>query len=227
LDLPKEDPMRVWAETTIAMIDDHGQKEMLGDGFERSEAGRIWTGDRDAGLGAEVHDGILEFDGPLSARGSGEVWVKRLGAVPHGKNFLAVGCKLRLGDKQPRGEGFGGLRIEMQRGAGRDYDLRVQLGVHEGNAYVMLEETREEPIRKTLDVGSLDVRAWQDLELRVVPTGDQGRKFTLHVSWNGVVVMTHELKTLGGNTGNVLETVLFASGRKGGRVDYEFDDYRL
>ncbi len=227
-DLPKEDPIRVWAETTLAQIDDHGQKEMLGDGFERSELGGIWSEERDATLRAQMHDGALVFDGPLSRTGNGEVWVKRTGAVPKGKNFLAVGVKMRLGKDQPRSDGFAGLRIGTQKGAGRDYDLRVQLGVREGKPYLTIEENREEPFKLALDLGDVDLAAWQELELRVVPRGDQGRNFDLLVSWNGRLVLpARELKILTNSTGNELETVLFASGSKGNKVDVQFDDYRL
>ncbi|MCB9887284.1 MAG: hypothetical protein H6838_17475 [Planctomycetes bacterium] len=226
-DLPKEDPMRVWAETTLAQIDDHGQKEMLGDGFERNDLGRIWIEERDGAWRAQVRDGALVFDGTLSRNGAGEVFVRRNGAVPKGKNFLAVGVKMRLGAGQPRTEGFSGLRITTQRGAGRDYDLRAQLGVREGKPYLLIEENQAEPVKLPLDLGDVDLAAWQELELRVVPRGDQGRNFNLQASWNGRVVRSHELKTLTASTGNTLETVLFAGGNKGGRVDVEFDEYRL
>ncbi|MFM1872941.1 MAG: hypothetical protein RL398_2363 [Planctomycetota bacterium] len=226
-DLPKEDGLRQWAEASLAAIDDHGQKEMLGDGFERSEVGGIWPGERDGSLGAQVRDGNLVFRGNFSRNGQGEVFVRRAGAVAKGKNFLAVGCRMMLGPNQPRSEGFSGLRIATQRGSGREYDLRVQIGIREGQPYLMLEESREEPLRTALEVPGFDVTQWQDLELRVVPRGDQGRNFALEVSWNGRLIRSHELKTLTGNTNNELETVLFASGSKGGEVDVRFDEYRL
>lgn len=226
-DLPKEDALRVWAEATLTAIDDHGQKEMLGDGFERGEVGKIWPGERDGSLGAQVQDGMLVFDGTFPRSGQGEVSVRRANAVPKGRNFLAVGVRMQHGPKQPRSDGFSGLRIETQAGGGRGSELRVQLGVREGQPYLTIEESRKEPVRAVLDVAGFDPTAWQQLELRVVPRGEQSRSFALEVSWNGRLVRSHDLETLSGSTGNELVTGLFATGSKGGAVDVRFDDYRL
>ncbi len=227
VDLAKDHPMRLWAEATIEAIDDHGQKEMLNDRFERNEPGGIWPGERDTTFGAVLRDGALVFDGKLSTRGGGEVWVERAGAVPKAKNFLAVGVKLRLGAKQPRGDGFCGLRIELLRGGQGQFDLRAQIGVFEGRPWLVVAENREDELRRPLELGALDLSQWQDVELRVLPRGEQGRNFLLQASWNGAVVATHELKTLTASAGNDLKTVLFASGSKGGQVEAWFDDYRL
>lgn len=226
-DLPKEDALRVWAEATLAAIDDHGQKEMLGDGFERAEVGKIWPGERDGGLGAQVQDGMLVFAGTFPRSGQGEASVRRANAVPKGRNFLAVAVRMQHGPNQPRSDGFAGLRIGTQAGGGRGNELRVQVGIREGQPYLTIEESRKEPVRTTLDVPEFDPTAWQQLELRVVPRGEQSRSFSLEVSWNGRLVRSHDLETLSGSTGNELETGLFASGSKGAAVDVRFDDYRL
>jgi tetratricopeptide (TPR) repeat protein len=227
-ELPKEDPMRQWAETTLLAIDDHAEKEMLEDRFERPEPGAIWPDKRDGGTGASIVGNRLVFHGPLSRTGIGEVWAERAGAVPRGKNFLAVGCTMQLGAEQPRGEGFAGLRIETQRGSTGQTDTQIQVGIREGKPHVRVVDNREEAKLFSPTVEGFDPAGLQELEVRVLPRGEQqARLFTLQVRWNGQVVHTQELKSLGGSTASELRTVLFASGPKGSKVDVAFDDYRL
>lgn len=227
-ELQKEDPMRHWAEATLLAIDDHAEKEMLEDRFERLEPGLIWPDKSDAGTGAKIVDNRLVFRGPLSRTGLGEVWIERTGAVPRGKNFLAVGCTMQLGPDQSRSEGFAGLRIETQRGSTGQTELQVQVGIREGKPHLRIVDAREEAKLFSPTVEGFDAGAPQDLELRVLPRGEQAaRLFTLQVRWNGQVVHTQELKSLGGSTAGELRTVLFAGGPKGSKVDVAFDDYRL
>jgi hypothetical protein len=230
-DLGKEDPMRVWAVATLAAIEDHAEKEMLDDGFERAELGSVWAALGEGAQRPQVVDNTLVFRVMKSASNS-ELTAERVGAVRNGKNFLAVGCTMQLGGKQPTNEGFAGLRIEMQRGGGA-FDLRAQVGVREGGPFVRIEDGArgggpDETVQQKLELAGFDRLAPQQLELRVVPRGDtQGRALTLQVLWNGVVVHQHELKMLTGNTQTELKTVLFASGSKGSEIDVRFDDYRL
>ncbi|MBL8727727.1 MAG: hypothetical protein JNM25_04800 [Planctomycetes bacterium] len=229
-DLGKEDPMRVWAVATLQAIEDHAEKEMLDDGFERAELGSVWIGEGEGAQKPKVEDDALVFRVMRSASNS-ELTAERVGAVRNGKNFLAVGCTMQLGQQQPAGEGFAGLRIEMQRGGGA-FDLRAQVGVREGRAFLRIEDGRsngpDDTVQQWLDLAGFDRLAPQQLELRVVPRGDsQGRALTLQVWWNGVVAYQHELKMLTGNTQTELKTVLFASGTKGSEIDVRFDDYRL
>lgn len=227
-ELPKDDPMRKWAETTLAAIDDHAQKEMLEDRFERGEIGQIWQKERDGNFVPDVHDNKLVFRGKFSRAGQGEIWAERVGAVLHGKNFLAVGITMTLGKDHPRGDGFAGLRIETQRGSQGQTDFQVQVGVREGKPHLRIAEQRDEPFAQNLEIEGFDPTAPQRLELRVVPRGEaQARNFTLQVRWNDRVVHTRDLKALSGSTAAELHTVMFAAGSKGSDVDVTFDDYRL
>ncbi|MBX3464475.1 MAG: hypothetical protein KF830_15000 [Planctomycetes bacterium] len=229
-DLAREEPMRVWAEATLLAIDDHAEKELLEDGFERAEVGSVWTGERDGANWAVVQDDALLFR-VARISGSGELTAERIGAVRSGKNFLAVGCTMQIGPGQPAGDGFAGLRVELARGSGAP-ELRVQVGVREGKPFLRIEDGRSDgrtdAEQKALAIEGFDRLAAQQLELRVVPRGEaQSRALALQVRWNGILVHQHELKTLTGNTSTELKTVLFAQGSKGNAVDVRFDDYRL
>ena len=99
-------------------------------------------------------------------------------------------------------------------------------------AYLRIEDGRDAGQEKVefppITIDRFDPKARHELELRVVPRGEQGgRNFTLLVSWNGVVVHRHDLKMLTGATMQELHTILFATGKRGDDVDVRFDDYRL
>lgn len=230
-DLGRDEPIAKWAAATLAAIDDHAQKESLGDGFDRAELGATWAGDSDGPLGPRIEDGQLVFRGRFSRTGRGEVSAVRTGAVNKGKNFLAVQAVLRLGPQQPGVDAFAGLGIEIQRGSG-GVECQVRVGVRDGRPFVLVQDGREggqeNVVRTPLDLPGFQPAGPHPLELRVVPRGDeQSRQFALQVAWNGIVVHRADLKTLTGNTNTELKTVLFASGNKGSDVDVRFDDYRL
>jgi len=231
--LAKDDPMRKWAEETLAAIDDHAGKEVLTDSFDRPgpEIGTIWSENRDPGCGASIVGDTLVFGGKFTPTGAGtaEVSVERVGGVRQGKNFLAVRVTMQLGPKQSPAN-FAGLCIQGQRGGGNDLSVRV--GVREGGPYLRLEDGREAGQERVevlkLQVQGFDAKARHEIELRVVPRGDtQSKSFTLLVIWNGVVVHRHDLKMLTGSTSQELHTILFATGKRGDDVDVRFDDYRL
>lgn len=234
-DLGRDDPMAQWANATLVAIEDHAQKEMLGDGFDRNEVGNIWAVDNDGTLGAKVKDGRLVLEGGFPRSGKGAVTVERVGAVQKGRNFLAASVNLQLGRQHERQESFVGLGIEIQRGRAGTYDLQVRVGLRDGKAFLYLVDGRDPSggdalEQRWLDVGGdgFDAGARHDLELRVLPRGDENsRQLALQVYWNGALVASHDLKQLTGNTQTELKTVLFATGNKGSAVDVAFDDYRL
>ncbi|MCA8951265.1 MAG: tetratricopeptide repeat protein, partial [Planctomycetes bacterium] len=224
-DLTKDDPFKVWAEATIAAIDDHAQKEMLEDRFERPEIGSIWVVDRGAGVAEKIVGGRLVFDGALTR--AGEVTAERVAAIRNGKNFLAVAVKMRLGRRHANAC-FAGLRVQTEQGSRGQVEFRVELGVRDGEPFLLLVDNKETTRLKQSDlaVAGFDPAAEQELEVRVVPE-DEGRTFVLQVSWNGQLLQQRPIKSLGGNTQTELKTVLFAQGNAGNQVDVAFDDYVL
>ena len=221
-DLAKENPAQIWADATVTAIDDHAQKELLTDSFDRDKPGQIWPVERDGQLMAKIVDGRLVFDGTF---GSGEVYVSRASAVQKGKNFLAVGVTMQIASGHDQ-SGFCGLRVVAQRGAGGRLDSRIELGLRDGVPTLTVLDNREasRPIHPT--VIDFDVNAPQDLGLRVVPSGEnRGRKVVLQVSWNDQIIHVQDLQSLATET--ELDTVLFAQGTRGSSVDVAFDNYRL
>ncbi|MFY9340928.1 MAG: tetratricopeptide repeat protein, partial [Planctomycetota bacterium] len=229
-DLGKDDPLAKWAKATREAIDDHAQKESLGDSFDRGEPGATWNGDSDGPLGARVNDGQLLFRGKFSRQG-GKVQIERVGGARRGKNFLAASTTLQLGKTHGKLEDFVGLGLEIQKGNG-GVECQVRVGLREGKAWLKVLDGREngqDVVEQLgLTVPGFDASARHSVEIRVLPSGDpQNRKLVLQVSWNGQLAHRRELKTLTGNTNTELKVVLFAEGQKGGDVDVAFDDFRL
>jgi tetratricopeptide (TPR) repeat protein len=230
-DLGRDDPIAKWAQATLAAIDDHAQKESLGDGFDRSEPGTIWAADADGPLGPQIVGDRLVLQNRFSRTGKGEVTVTRAGAVRRGRNFLAVAVTMQCGPQHGAVDSFAGLGIELLRtGGGSEFSARV--GVREGRPFLRIVDGREGGqdvlVQQNLTVDGFDPRAEHRLELRVEPRGDpQQKQFALVVSWGGRPVFRHDLKQLTANTQGELATLLFASGRKGDPVDVAFDDYVL
>ncbi|MCR9246752.1 MAG: tetratricopeptide repeat protein [bacterium] len=230
-DLPKEDQVKVWADETVQAIDDHAQKELLADSFERDDLGDIWQVERDGGLGPKAASGKLVFRGKAPTSGQGEVWAARASAIRNGKNFLAVKVKMKVGASHQKSS-FTGLRIQAQQGGNGRNRFQVDLGVRDHEPYLFIRDSqREEPVRAkndVLGVANFTLDGEHELEIRVLPQGAQaGNVFVLQVSWDGQVIHQRELKSLSGTTQTELKTVLFVQDARGGQVDVEFDDYVL
>jgi hypothetical protein len=158
----------------------------------------------------------------------------RLGAIKKGRDFLALGATVQAGKKQPVTNSFFGIAIEMQHGnnAGK-IDFVVRLGIKDGKPQVWIEDGRDgggdsSSFHQELSIANFQFDQPQDLELRVVPRGDDASKlFTLVVHWNDQLVFARDLRTLSGSTSTELRTMLFVEGNKGDEPDVAFNDYRL
>ncbi|MCU0865189.1 MAG: hypothetical protein MUC36_15490 [Planctomycetes bacterium] len=227
-DLGKEAPLSQWATATLAAIDDHAEKEALGDSFDRADLGTIWAPDTEAGVRMELLDGRFVIKGQTS---KGAVGAERNDAVKRARNFLSAAVVLQIGSTHSRNEGFAGLGIEL-RGGGGAVDCQVRVGIFEGKPFLTIQDGREDGSdnvqRVPLQIDGLAIDGRHELELRTVPRGDpQGKQLSLHVSWNGVVVHRHDLKSLNGNSQNPLRIALFATGSKRSTIDVAFDDFEL
>jgi hypothetical protein len=138
---------------------------------------------------------------------------------------------MALGAKQDIANSEVGLGIEIRRARkGIDFSARVYL--KEGRPFVTVQDGRDSTGANIIDLplaeSVLRIGKPQDLELRVMPRGDDNsRQRLLQVYFNDQLVMSHELKQLTGSTSTELKTILFATGDRRARVDVAFDDYTL
>ncbi|MFN3240534.1 MAG: tetratricopeptide repeat protein [Planctomycetota bacterium] len=230
-DLGRDSELGKWAGATLSAIETHAQKEALGDSFDRDAPGDLWSWDADKALGARIRDGRLVFDGTFSTSGAGEVYAERVDAIARGKNFLATSVELEVLPGTDTSESWNGIGIEIHRGRqGVDFSARV--GVYQGQPMVTVVDgaggnNAAEPVRKKLPQ-SLMRSGSQELELRVVPNGDEdARQLILQVYCNDAMVHSQQLKLLTRSTNTALKTILFTSGNKRAHTDVAFDNYRL
>lgn len=229
-DLGRDSALGKWAGATLSAIEVHAQKEALGDSFDRDKPGELWSWDADKGLGARIRDGRMVFNGAFSTGGAGEVFAERTEAIARGKNFLATGVEMEVLPDTESSESWNGLGIEIHRGRqGVDFSARV--GLFEGRPMVTVLDGKDKgdtkPVRKLLPA-SLKRDGAQELELRVVPNGDENaRQLILQVYFNDTMVHSQQLKLLTRSTNTALKTILFTSGNKRAKTNVAFDNYRL
>ncbi|MCK5941518.1 MAG: hypothetical protein KAI24_06065, partial [Planctomycetes bacterium] len=232
-DLGRDSTLGKWAGQTLTAIEVHARKEALGDSFDRDEVGELWSFDADGRLKPRIRpgEGRLVFDGEFSRSGTGEVYAERANAIARGMDFLATKVEMEVLPGNDRAESWCGLGIEIHRGRqGVDFSARV--GVFEGKPMVTVVDGREsddnKPVRKILAAELLHADKPQELELRVVPAGDEdARQMILQVYVNDALVHSQQLKLLTRSTNTPLKTILFASGNKGARTKVAFENYRL
>ncbi|MBK8100242.1 MAG: hypothetical protein IPK26_24325, partial [Planctomycetes bacterium] len=226
LELPRDHVLRKWADQTQALIDDHGQKELLEDTFARGEPGNVWHLDRDGELGATIANEALVFDGKWT---KGEVAIWRTGAVARAARFLAVSATMQVGAGHRLQESFSGLRLQTDRGGSSGAsDCQIAFGLRDGKPSIRIHEGREEPMLKDgIEAAGFDPRGVHRLELRVEPIDETSRLFRLICRWNDQVVYAGNLKVLNANNNSGLLTQFVASGPRGASCDVRFDDYRL
>lgn len=222
-DLPKEHPMRQWAEARKNDIDDHSKKEQLDDRFDRAEPGAVWE---PQGLWRpRIEDNRLVFQGQMQK--GDDVAVDRAGAVKRGGNFLAVAAQMTVGAGQSA-DASCGLKIETANAnAGAPAQFMAWIGVRDGKPFLRIQDGKEEAVQPELAVPDFDLHKPQRLRFEVVPRAGQQKQFMLQCFWNGVLVHEQQkLTSLQGNTTAPLHTLLFVSGRDS-KIDVSFDDYHL
>lgn len=230
-DLGRDSVLGKWSGATLLSIGDHAEKEALGDSFERDDLGALWEHKNDGQLKAKIHEGKLVFDRDFSGSGGAEVYAERVNAVPKARDFLAVSTAVAIGAKHDRRESFVGIGIEIRKGRG-GADLSVRIGIQDNSPLLELKDGRgNKPgnsLRKRLSPDLLRTGEAQELELRVVPNGDESsRQLILQVYFNNTLVHSQELKQLTRSTQTELKTILFVTGDGGNKVDVAFDDYKL
>jgi tetratricopeptide (TPR) repeat protein len=75
---PEDDPHRVWARGQIARIQDHLEKVVWTDRFERNALRNDWTVEETDGPQFSIHDGVVTMKGTFTkANGRARMWQKK------------------------------------------------------------------------------------------------------------------------------------------------------
>jgi len=233
------DRMREFATATIALIDDHSDKEQVLDAFDRESLGRNWPREGvNGGVRAEPDGEALRVLGRFSNPGQ-PVFAGRV--LPTAGNFLGAEITVTLGREDQ--SKLAGIEISTKsrgssRGSGsseRGTDFRARLGVRSRRPYLVIEDgdasrARSEEQRKLRDpveLGGPAVAAGHPvrLELRVVQR--EGDKFGLQAYVDGEMVHERGIEKLRRKTSIDLAVDLLVEASQGARVDVTFDDFRL
>ncbi|MEM7198976.1 MAG: tetratricopeptide repeat protein [Planctomycetota bacterium] len=231
-DLRSGDPTRAWAEATVALIDDHTEKEQLADSFDRDDLGTAWKDQVNGRLKPMLQGDALRIAGTLEGAAK-PVYARRV--QPTAGNFLATSVSLQLGGGDD--SKFTGLQISTATSRGRSAaDFQARLGFLDGRPAVVIEDgdaararddeerAKWDPVR--LDDVAADRTVSHRLEFRVVER-DGGKQFALQAVWNDVVVHQRDVEKLSRTSRTEMPVDLLVEGRQGARVEATFDDFRL
>ncbi|MBI5362110.1 MAG: tetratricopeptide repeat protein, partial [Planctomycetes bacterium] len=89
--LPESDAHRVWARGQIERIQDHLEKVVWSDRFERKNLLNGWDVDEKSGPQTSIHDGVVTLSGAFKQNGRARVWQSR----PAGA-FVAIEAKVTV-----------------------------------------------------------------------------------------------------------------------------------
>ena len=236
------DPVRVFAEDTIKLIEDWAGREQVRENFERAdlaktekgELSKKWEEVRNGALRPLVQGGELVLDGEITVAGKPVAARKRL---ERAGDFLAVEARLTPRGDLP-GRTYGLQLVDGGRAAGNlsVNDFRARFGVKDGQPYLQIQDgdpaQAQDPTR--FDAVPLPpackVEAGKPvrLGLEVVPRKEGDSYWTLRALWDGAVVHEREVTRLNKNLRQIaLLTDLFAEAPLHQKVDAAFDEYRL
>jgi tetratricopeptide (TPR) repeat protein len=230
-ELPAE--RRDAAKRLLAEIDDHAEKEVVRDAFDRDRLGSRWQSEDMGAVRVAVEDGRVAIRGEL---GQGFAYARR--ETPQAKAFLRAEVTLQI-ERADQSQ-FAGLRLARDAAGGRAFQVRLGIDRSASQGLVPLlvvphpERTAEQtelviPLADALP--GFDPYAEHRLVLEVIDgaPGEKRGVFGLRAIWNGRVV--HELEELSGGLTpqrtDPLAIDLVATGAKGRSVGVTFDDFRL
>lgn len=225
--LRPDDPMRVHAETLMAVIADHAEKQQLRDGFERLQLGANWPIEQCGTLKPYIEDGRLVVRGKF---GSPAKVVKASRILEKAGNFIGVETTIQLRADHNSKFAWLALSTQSQKGRSTDSDFRVEFGFRERSPYLRIVDGRTptgdppEPVKLDLELAPFEPHR---LALQVIPKDEQAKSFVLQATIDGQLVHEQELNRLRAGTSQELSIDLGVEGITGQQADVSFDDFRL
>lgn len=222
--LPASDPMRLWAQGQIDRIQDHVQKVVWTDHFERSNLMNGWEPDEKHGPQLTIHDGLVTLAGVFKDTGvnRARVW-REIGAAA----FVSLEMKLSVHGDTTALVGISVSR-ETQRAGETQIDAMAEVVRHSetGNTVGTRLWTRGHEDDPYVDVVGLEWKLDQPITLRIERTGDfSDTKIRILVD-GFPVVEGKPMPNLGRGT-NPLRLSLFAEGARGKKVAVDLDDVEV
>lgn len=231
-ELRSGDPTRDYVERTIALIDDHAEKEQVRDAFDRSDLGRNWEPPQGNGVTPRLDGGALRMQGRMREAGR-PVFARRV--QPTAGKFLRAEVTMTTGAGDHSKAAV--LEISMAGSGRNSTEFRARIGKDgKGQAFLLIEDgtpdrARDDEDRQRWDPVALPVPApaagkAQTLALAVTPD-ETGKRLVLEAYWDGDLVHQRPLDRINAKSSSPLFVDLLVEANADEQVDITFDDFRL
>jgi len=179
---PETDPHRVWARAQIARIQDHMEKVLWSDRFERTVLKNRWVSDEGTGPLVGVSDGAVKLEGVFKQKGA----VKVFQSFPSGNLFVSLEASLWVSKDGFARTGLYVARERERRGITEVQD-EVRVSRHpEGTVQVRVMKSGE-PGAGDIDVVGISFPTERWIRLKLEVSGESGDP-RLSIYVDGVLV---------------------------------------
>jgi tetratricopeptide (TPR) repeat protein len=220
---PEDDPHRVWARGQIGRIQDHLEKVVWTDRFERNALRNDWTVEETDGPQFTIHDGVVTLKGAFAKNGRARMWQKK----PAGA-FVAIEARLNVRSGTTSRVGMFVSR-ENARSGETQIEAEVTLSRHNDATKNMIQTRvikRGEEKSPFTDVQGFEWKLDTPVLLRIERTGESSdTKVRLLV--DGFPVLENKPMTGYGRTNMEVRAGIFAEGDTGRQVQVDIDDVQI
>lgn len=220
---PETDPHRKYALAQIARIDDHIQKVVWSDRFDRKELHNNWDVEEKNGPQFSIHDGLVTMAGTFKSNGRARMWqLKNAGAWVAVELRLTVktGTTSRVGLSVSRETARQGEnQVEAEVAVARHNDARK-------NTVQTRIMKRGEEEKAYDDVAGFEWKLDTPILLRIERTGDSSDT-KVRILVDGFPVVDNKPMPNLGRTNSELHLAIFAEGQTGRQVQVDIDDVEI
>ena len=220
---PETDPYRRYANAQIARIQDHVQKAVWTDRFDRTNLMNGWEVEERNGPQVTIHDGVVTLAGSFKNSGRARLW-REIGAA----SFVAVEMKLNVRSDTTARVGLF-LSRESVRGGESQIEAEAVIVRHNepgrNVAQTRLMKRGEEDLPYT-DVVGLEWKFDAPTTVRIERVGDSSDT-RIRVLLDGFPVVEGKSMPTLAKTNQPLRLGLFAEGASGKKVSVDVDDVEV
>ena len=209
---PEEDEHRVYAKAMIETIQDHVEKSVWTDRFNRAKIGNGWVLDESGGPLLTLADGVIELSGQFDA-GKGSL-LSRMYRERSANEFVSLEVDLVVDVGGRSRAGVFVSREKLNQRTGNEVQASVTVSRHpEGNLQTrILQRSGDET--PYVDWPAFDWPGGEVMTIRIERSGES-TDTTLRVTVNGVPVFTNERLPTLGRANSKLRFGVFAEGENG------------
>jgi tetratricopeptide (TPR) repeat protein len=221
---PEDDPQRVWARSQIARLQDHIEKVVWTDRFERNALRNDWTVEETDGPQFSIHDGLVTMSGTFTKQnGRARMWQKKSAG-----SFVAIEARVTVHSGTTSRVGLFVSR-EISRSGETQIEAEVTLSRHNDAAKNMIQtrvmKRGEEDLPYT-DVAGFEWKLDTPVLLRIERTGESSDT-RVRCSIDGIPVLENKPMPSYGRTNMEVRVGIFAKGDVGRQVQVDIDDIQI